>query len=497
MNRLFFILCVVLLSACQEPHTAAHTLRIGLASSPITMDPRYATDAASHRVQELVHCSLVTLGEDFLPKPALAESWQHPDPYSWTFSLNSDYNFHDGHPVTALDVAATIRAVMDKSLSSPLRASFNAIDQIQVSERKLTITLHKPDASLLTKLNLGILPVRLAQSPHNARKTMGCGPYKLDNWDNSGLYLSRVIPREGSNIEHIQIATIKDPVTRVLKLVRNEIDFTQNDLPPHLLPWLQKQDNITLKHQPSTTFSYIGMNMQDAILKNVKVRHALAQAIDRSTLKRALFADLPTLGETVLTPKHWAATSLAATVYNPQVAEKLLDEAGYPKNSSGTRFNLTYRTSTNPTRLRLVTAIAAAWEKIGVHVSIESLEWGGFYARIKSGDFQLFSLSWVGITDPDIYRWILHSEMQPPKGANRGRYSNPEVDAWLDQASLSENQDERQQLYALVQQQMAADQVYIPLWYDAVVAVSGQRLQGFQPVNSGSLLPLLDARLSD
>ena len=498
MTRAIIISTLLLsLTACEQQHMNQDELRVGLASSPISLDPRFATDAASHKVQELIHCSLIELGEDFLPKPALATSWQHPDPYTWTFLLSNRFTFHDKTPVTAQDVAATIMGIQDQQLSSPLRAGFSSIEKIEaISDTQLNITLSKPDSALLTRLNLGVLPQEMAILPHDARNTVGCGPFKASNWNNSTLTLARS-QTSISNIKTIRIETIKDPVTRALKLARNELDFTQNDLPPHLLPWLMEQYNLKIDYQPSTTFSYIGMNMEDAILKDVRIRKALAMALNRNQLKSALFADLPVTGETVLTPKHWAAADIAPTLYNPAQAEALLDTAGYPKNGQGIRFTLNYRTSTNPTRLRLVTAIADAWKKIGIAVNIESLEWGGFYARIKSGDFQVFSLSWVGITDPDIYRWILHSEMQPPKGANRGRYNNPDVDTWLDQATSSENQAELKTLYAKVQQQMAEDQVYIPLWYDAVVAVSGSRLHGFTPQNSGSLKPLLQATLSD
>jgi len=439
----------------------------------------------------------VKLGEDFLPKPNLAKSWSHPDPYTWAFELNQDVRFHDQQSVTAQDVAATIHGILNKTLASPLRAGFTAIESIEVlNPSQLIIKLNKPDASLLTRLNVGILPASQANKPHQAKQNLGCGEFSLLSWSNTVLTLKRAQPNTDSNIQTIQILTIKDPVTRVLKLVRNEIDFTQNDLPPHLLPWLKKQPNIHISYLPSTTFSYLGLNMLDDTLQHQKVRQALALALNRKLLKQALFADLPTLGESVLTPKHWAATPLNITPFNPKLAEQLLDESGFPRDEHGIRFNINYRTSTNPTRLRLVTAIADAWQKIGVNVSIESLEWGGFYARIKRGDFQVFSLSWVGITDPDIYRWILHTDMQPPKGANRGRYSNAEVDAWLDAAAVSENITERKRLYALIQQQMAADQIYIPLWYDAVVAVSNNRLQGFTPRNDGSLVPLLSAQLN-
>jgi len=491
----YFLLFITLgLAACSTEAPESHTVRIGLASAPISLDPRFATDAASHKVQELMHCGLVQLGDDFLPQPNLATSWQHPDPYTWAFELNPAFAFHNGQTVTAQDVAATLNAVRSSQLTSPLKAGFASIQDIIVDDSAhITLKLNKPDSSLLTRLNLGILPASEAFKPHQAKQVIGCGTFKLKSWENT-LHLTRAKP-DASSIQAIDILAIKDPVTRVLKLVRGEIDFTQNDLPPHLLPWLKKQKNLNITSQASTTFSYIGLNMLDPILKHPQVRKALALALNRDLLKQALFADLPTLGETVLTPNHWAAADIPLTPFDIAKAETLLDKAGFPRNQDGVRFTLNYRTSTNPTRLRLVTAIADAWKKIGIDVSIESLEWGGFYARIKRGDFQMFSLSWVGITDPDIYRWMLHTEMQPPKGANRGRYSNTQVDEWLDKAAVNEDISERKVLYAKIQQQMAKDQVYIPLWYDAVVAVSGARLKDFKPRNDGSLLPILNATL--
>lgn len=485
---------LLLLCACQNTAPEPHTLRIGLATAPISLDPRFATDAASYRVQELMHCSLVTLGEDFLPRPALAKTWQQFDPYTWSFTLRDDVLFHDGSTVTAWDVAATIQGIADPEVASPLQAGFAAIDHVEVMDNThLTLFLKQADASFLTRMNVGILPKSMAKQPHHAKATIGCGAFKLDAWSNTTLSLSAASAQP--HIQHIHIQTIKDPVTRVLKLVRGEIDFTQNDLPPHLLPWLKQQNGITVTSLPSTTFSYLGLNLQDPILKHQSVRRALALALDRNLLKQALMGDAPTLGESILTPRHWAATPLQATPFDTAQAEQLLDLAGFPRDASGIRFHINYRTSTNPTRLRLVTAIADSWQKIGVDVAIESLEWGGFYARIKRGDFQVFSLSWVGITDPDIYRWILHSDMMPPKGSNRGRYRNKQVDDWLDAAASSTDIDIRKKLYARIQQQMHEDIVYIPLWFDPVVAANGPRLQGFVPRNDGSLLPLLNARL--
>ncbi len=490
MVRFICIGILLLTAACQQVLPEQGEIRIGLAQAPMSLDPRYATDAASYRVQELLHRGLVRLDAHFTPQPDAANYWTHPDALTWHFFMRPGLTFHDGTPVQAADVAATLNSIMDVNKASPLRAGFAAIHKVEaVSDQELVIHLIKPDASLLTRLSVGIIPAHLAARGQQARNMIGCGPCHLLRWDQHGLVLEQ--KTGGKSVRRLRFITVKDPVTRCLKLARGELDFTENDLPPHLLPYLHRQQQLKIVSRASTTFSYIGMNLKDHLLKHVRVRHALALGLDRMRLKKALFSDLPELAETVLSPTHWAAVQLSATRFDPAVAERLLDEAGYPRKAGGIRFTLNYRTSTDPSRLRLATAIASMWHDIGVDVHIESLEWGGFYARIKRGDFQVYSLSWVGIVDPDIYRWILHSNMWPPKGANRGRYANPQVDQWLDAAAQVESRQQRRRLYGLVQQRMAADQVYIPLWYEPVIAVSGPRISGFMPAPDGSLLGLL------
>ncbi|WP_072658493.1 ABC transporter substrate-binding protein [Mariprofundus micogutta] len=495
MRLITLTLTCLLLLSCQSAESDRGVLRVGLAQMPITMDPRFATDAASVRVQDFIHRGLLQLDEQFQVQGDLAERWENPAPLLWRFYLKPGVKFSDGSMLKAADVAATLNAVMDAKLTSPLKASFAAIDTVTAEgDSVVVIRLKKPDASLLTRLNLGILPASMAHKPHQARKTVGCGAYKLRSWTESSIVLQRVDTQ--ASVAAIRFSGVKDPVTRILKLTRGELDFVQNDLPPHLLPYIKQQQGLHIQTSPSTTFSYIGLNMQDEMLGDIRIRRALMLALDRRKLKQALFADLPVLAETVLTFSHWASTPLSELKFDRDKAESLLDEAGFKRGEGGLRFTINYRTSTDPTRLRLATAIAAMWQEIGVEVSIESLEWGGFYARIKRGDFQVFSLAWVGITDPDIYRWILHSDMWPPKGANRGRYANDQMDAWLDSAAEAGTQAERKAIYAKVQQQMQHDLVYIPLWYDPVIAVSGPRISGFKPSPDGNLKGLMSVKLS-
>jgi len=498
MRFVFLLPLLLVLAACTQQAPEKGELRIALAQKVMTLDPRFSTDAASHRVQELVHRGLVHLNENFEPIPDVAESWNHPDPLTWRFHLRDGLQFHNGEPVLASDVVATLDSLLDVNTASPLRAGFAAIESVEAEgERDVVVHLNKADASLLTRLSIGILPASEAAKGNQSRSIIGCGACRVAAWDEHGLLLERVGKAPADKARGFRFVVVKDPVTRCLKLGRGEVDFTENDLPSHLLGYLKEQKQLSIATRPSTTFSYIGMNLQDAVLKDVRVRWALALALDRARLKKALFADLPVLGETVLTPTHWAAADIPGTPFDARQAATLLDDAGLKADSNGVRFTLNYRTSTDPARLRMASAIADMWRQIGVRVKVESLEWGGFYARIKQGDFQVFSLAWVGIVDPDIYRWILHSDMWPPKGANRGRYANSDVDGWLEIAAVSPSREEQRRLYGMIQEQMAEDQVYIPLWYEPVIAVSGPRLSGFTPAPDGSLLGLLKAQVRD
>jgi len=491
--RLILLLFAALAAGCSAPSAEdSATLRIAIPTAPLTLDPRFATDAASVRLGELVHCRLIRLNDRFAPVGELAERWRAIDPYTWLFTLRTGFSFADGTPVRAQDVAATLNSLRDPRLRAPLAAAFAALDRAEaVDARTVRLVLKRPDASLLVRLGIGILPKKQATDGRaHPRDAIGCGAFRLASWRDGEIELLRRDAKK--KLRRLRFVVVRDPITRALKLVRGEVDLIQGDVPAHLLAFLRRQ-GMRIAVRPSTTFAYLGLNLRKKPLSDPRVRKALALAIDRKAIARALFAGLPQLAETVLPEEHWAGVRIAPVPFDPKQAERLLDQAGYPRGEDGIRFRLLYRTSTNPERLRLAQAIQAMWQRIGVAVRIESLEWGAFYARIKRGDFDVFSLAWVGITDPDIYRWILHSKMQPPKGANRGGFVDPEVDAWLDRAAASLDPVERAALYRKVARRMHDAFVYIPLWREPAVAAYRpiDALAGYRPPPDGGFRALL------
>ncbi|TMA80996.1 MAG: ABC transporter substrate-binding protein, partial [Deltaproteobacteria bacterium] len=156
-----------------------------------------------------------------------------------------------------------------------------------------------------------------------------------------------------------------------------------------------------------------------------------------------------------------------------------------------------YKTSTVELRRRIAEVFQDELGTIGLLVDVRSYEWATFYADVRRGDFQLYSLAWVGVADPDVYYRIFHSSMQPPVGTNRGAYANPAMDALLEAARATTDRDERRRLYAEVQRLAADDLPVIPLWWADNVLVKSRRLVGFVPSPDGGLRSLATARFEE
>ena len=198
--------------------------------------------------------------------------------------------------------------------------------------------------------------------------------------------------------------------------------------------------------------------------------------------------------KSLLAPGNWAyAPDLPDYTYNPAQAEKLLDEAGFPDpdgDGPQVRFNLTYKTSQNELSRRIAEVLQEELKKVGIGAEIKSYEWGSFFADISAGNFQLYSLKWVGVTDPDIYYYIFHSQNIPPQGANRNHYLNPRLDALLEEGRQTLDEAKRTRIYHRVQQIIAEELPYISLWHTMNVVVMRQRVQGFVLYPAGDFTSL-------
>ncbi|MBK5968561.1 peptide ABC transporter substrate-binding protein [Thiorhodovibrio winogradskyi] len=467
----------LLLTACGGPVDSEGMLRFGIANSARNLDPRHATDATSERVNHLLYRALVDFDDSGRPVPGLA-SWEQLSDRRYRFVLGQDgRDFSDGSRLNARDVAATYRSLVDPATGSPHGAQLALIDDIQVLDNdRLEFLLSRADPLFPSYLGLGILPAdALAAGRDFAREPLGSGPFVLHDWPESGrLILER--RRDGQRVE---LVTVKDPSVRVMKLLRGEVDLLQNDLPPELVAYLRRQPSVVVETRLGVNFSYLGFNLEDPLLSQRKLRMAIAYAIDREAILKYLFHDLGRTAQALLPPEHWAgAPDLKAYRHDPERARELLAGFGYGPEHP---LQLTYKTSSDPFRLRVASVLQAQLEEVGIVLRIRSYDWGTFFGDIKSGRFQLYSLTWVGVRGPDIFRYVFHSDSVPPHGANRGRFRDARVDDLIDRAGVTEDVGEQVALYRELQALLLHELPYVPLWYeDQVLArraeVSGYRL---------------------
>lgn len=475
------LILLVAIYACSTPDSEA--VRFGLASAPISLDPRLATDAASSRINRLLYQRLVDFDEQFRAIPSMAD-WQilSPDLYRFRLRDSERQSFDNGKLISAADVKATYDFILDEKNGSPHRGSLLNIEYIQVvDETTIDFKLKKADPLFPGHLALGIVPAEAVEkSLRLDNRALGSGTFKWHAWPSSDhLIIER--RRDQLRVEFIHV---QDATVRVLKLLRGEIDILQNDLPRELVHYLQGQKAIHVNHREGNNFTYLGFNMQDPQLADLRIRKAIAHAIDRQSLIHYLLGGKTRIADALLSPEHWAGVKNSQShAFDPALARRLLLAAGYSEQHP---LMLEYKTSSDPFRIRIATIIQQQLAQVGIKVSLLSFDWATFYGDIKAGRFQLYSLSWVGIKSPDIFRFVYHSRSLPPQGANRGHYSNPEVDHLIDKAESSEDEQQAASLYHTIQERLLADLPYVPLWYEEHFMASSQAITGYQMAADGN-----------
>jgi peptide/nickel transport system substrate-binding protein len=484
----YLFISLLFVSACTQEKDDA--IRFGLESSPVTLDPRFSTDATSDRITRLIYRRLVNFDDNFQFIPDLA-NWEVLNPKQYRFTLgNTGRQFHHREKLTAYDVKATYDYVLDPDNASPNRGSIVVIDAIEVlDEETIDFILKHPDPLFPGRLVIGILPALLIASDHPFnRQPIGSGPVELQAWPSDGdLSLKRL-----NDNQVLKFITVKDPTVRILKLLRGELDILQGDIPREMLSWLEEQDKTYIKKIRGDTFSYMGFNMVDPVTSQLPVRQAIAHAINREKIIEHVMGNTARKAGAILSPEHWSGhADLSGVEFDPEESKRLLKIAGFDENHP---LEIVYKTSNNPFRVRLATIIQYQLKQVGIRVDVRSYDWGTFYGDIKAGRFQMYSLSWVGVKIPDIFRYVFHSTSLPPNGANRGRFVDAKADVMIEAAESKQDLAEQAKLYQDLQAYLHEQLPYIPLWYEDNILVTSKDISGYALASDGNYDGLLTVK---
>jgi peptide/nickel transport system substrate-binding protein len=515
----FVLVALLGLTSCRKTGEAPGSVVMIIESSPNNLDLRQGTDAQSERVGGQIFDALVKKDEHYELQPWLATSWEQPDALTWVFHLRDGVRFHDGKPLEAEDVAYTIDSLVDGSLVTAKSGNFAAVDKAEARDRlTVVVKMKRPDAGLLFNMSDGLFGV----VPRGSGKDfglhpVGSGPFKFVSAvqdkeviveRNHDYWADRVdampaVAAGAERIERIQFTVVPDTITSALELKKGSADLASNVVTLDMIHTLEAEPNLKVESGAGSPVVYVTFNVTDAVLKDKRVRQAVACAIDRQAIVDAIWRGQARLANTLLPTGHWAAATnheLAQVANYPHDvarAQGLLEEAGFPAGKDGVRMRLTMKTSTDETTRLMAAVLQQQLRAAGIALEIRSAEFGTFYADVTKGAFQIYALRWIGSNeDPDIFRYAYGSGSFPPKGGNRGRYSNARVDALLAEASASSDRAVRKRDYVEVQQILAEELPGIPLWYPNNEVAHTRRVVNVRPRASGNFDFLREAEVT-
>ncbi len=453
-----------------------------------TFDPRASSDSAVERMRQLMFNGLTRKDEKFDPAPDLAERYESSSDYkTFTFYLRPNVRFHNGRALSAADVKYTFDTMLAPGFPSDKRADLER-DHVSVeldSSDPLKVVFHceSPCPGLAnTILPIGIIPE--GTSDQQAKRPVGTGPFKLENYteDQEVTLTSFDEYFEGApSVKRLSVRIIPDNSARESELRKGSVDLAINaDFDPVTVESLRKAPGIRTEIIDGTNITHLGVNLLDPILKDRRVRQALAYAIDREAIIRDVLRGQAAPARSILPTSQWAYDpNVTDYKYDPERARRLLAEAGRGE------LKLSLKTSPVSVSRKIGEAIQEQMRRVGVQIDLQSLERQKLTQDMIEGNFQLYLNQLVGGNQsPDIFRLVYGSGSIPPNGQNRSRYVNPQLDELLNEAQLAPR-ERRKEIFSRVQKILADDLPQIYLWYPATVVVYRDRVSDVKVDPSG------------
>ena len=457
---------------------------VAMLNTPLSFDPRVGADEASQKIHQVLYNDLVQIDDQLRVVPELAETLTNPDPLTYIATLRRGVRFHDGHELTSADVVHTFGSFLDPAFLSPKKGAYRLLASVRAVDRyTVEFRLKEPFGSFPINLVMGIVPA--GSGTEIARQPVGTGPYRFVSFaaDDRVILDANKDYFEGAPANNgLVIKMVPDDTMRGLELRKGTVDLIVNDLAPDIIHTLLQEGRVKIETAPGVDYTYLGFNLREPLLQDARVRQAIGFAIDREAIVKYLRRDLAQVATGIIPPQSWAyATDQQSFDHDPAHARELLDEAGY-RDPDGDgpqpRLRLTLKTSTAEVYRVQAAVIQRDLADVGIELELRSMEFATLFGDIVKGNVQLYTLQWVGITDPDMLRRVFHSGEFSPAGLNRGHYRNPHVDTLLERASRSTDDVERKALYGEVQRVVAREAPYVGLWYKTNVVIYQPALEG-------------------
>ena len=481
------------------PAQSASTLVVGLVAEPVALDPAQVTDLNSNRVGRRVVETLVGFADESTQiVPGLAESWTiSKDGLTYTFKLRKGVAFHDGTPFNAQAVKFSIERQINpehpaaKLGKYPFAAYFfGNVKAVEVmDDTTVRFVLKEARASFLAIMTAGAASV---VSPTAAMKSgqdyavspVGTGPFKFVSWDRGQRVVLEKNPsywRYPVKVDRVIYRSVTEDQARLTELLTGGLDLIVGT-PPDFVAQLENHPKVTLQKQVGAHVWYLGFNNTKKPFDDKRVRQALNYAVNKDAIVRDVLKGTGSISKGPVLPGTWGDEGgLKPFPYDPERAKKLLAEAGLPSGFSTTLW-VPESGSGMQSPVAMSTIIQSNLKAVGVNVTLQTMEWGTFLAKLRTKEQDMFALSWMaGSEDPDLVMYpLLHSSQWTPVGPNRALYKNTRFDEVLAQARLVTDQAKRAELYREAQRLLHDDPPWIFIDHEVQTAAFAKRVQGFK-----------------
>jgi len=491
---LTFVGLVLGTALAQSPSAPSGTLRYGAAYDHGSLDPQLLSSVGDRQMANNVFEGLVRyVAGGTVIEPSLASDWVHNESGTdWTFNLVQGVQFHkDFGELTAEDVVFTIERLLDPELNSPNRSLMASVVSVTApSKYQVRFELSEPDPAFLDKLANWFTFIVSKEAVEERGDSfgddpVGTGPYQFGHWlpqQETVLTAFQDYWRGPPALAEVAFISIPDPTTMYNAFESGDVDIifvTDADK----LKRYANDSSIGVDSVPGLITRFFGMNTDFQPFANAQVREAVTLAVDREGMMTYLFPGISTAADSILAPGvlH-VKRGVVHYELDLERARRLLAEAGYPDG-----FSVTFSVP-NIDRFTLPAAVIQEnLAQIGIAATIEVIETQTYMATLQTKGYDMFILTRTQDATPDrtLYTWFHSSEI--PLN-NWAKVVDPDVDMWLDRATTITDEQERDELFGLVQQRIADGNFYyfidhenmIFAYHDYVIGFIGNPQRSFR-----------------
>jgi peptide/nickel transport system substrate-binding protein len=465
---------------------AERDIRFALGSPILSLDPGISDGSQPQTVRYHVMEQLVRMNPaDGAIEPLLAESWSvAEDKVTWTLRLRPGVRFHDGSALTAADVVASFRRLLDPANGLPKGNDLRAIQELRAVDaltvQIVTATPFGPFLAMLAQDSASVMSRASLERPAAAIgwSPVGTGPYRYaSHVPQQSVTITRNEeywgPRPGPR--SITFLNVPEASTRLAMLETGQADIIV-DVPAVELPRLRRSSAIGLIEKPNNRLIHIGMNLTRPPFTDVRVRRALNHAIDRAGIVAGVLGGLGQPAQSIIAPVVAGFAAQPGFEYDPRRARQLLAEAGFPNG-----FQTAIWTSQGRYFMDREVAIAvqAQLRAVGIRAEVQVVDWSGYMAQLRRPEAEnrsaLYLLGWQSNTNDiqHIVDTVFAGNRVPPAGWNTMFYRSEAADALSARVAAEVDGARRAQLAAELQGLIMRDAPWVPLY--SSVMVTGHR----------------------